>query len=278
MTVYSIEKKAYRIRANVIKMLLAAGSGHAAGSLGMADVMAALYFRLMSHNPKKPQWLSRDRFILSCGHLAPVWYATLAEVGYFKKELLTTLRSLGSELQGHPRRDSLPGVENTAGPLGHGVSVAVGRALAAKQSLQGYHTYCLTSDGEQQEGQTWEAYLFAAKNRLGNLTFILDRNNIQIDGQTEDVMPLEPLRAKYEAFGLNVLEVDGHSIKGFIDCVEQAKSTYEKPTIIIAHSIPGKGVSFMEQESSWHGKAPSAHEAAAALKQLRTLEGRIEHD
>lgn len=278
MTVYSIEKKAYRIRANVIKMLLAAGSGHAAGSLGMADVMAALYFRLMSHNPKKPQWLGRDRFILSCGHLAPVWYATLAEVGYFKKELLTTLRSLGSELQGHPKRDSLPGVENTAGPLGHGVSVAVGRALAAKQSLQGYHTYCLTSDGEQQEGQTWEAYLFAAKNRLGNLTFILDRNNIQIDGQTEDVMPLEPLRAKYEAFGLNVLEVDGHNIKGFIDCVEQAKSTYEKPTIIIAHSIPGKGVSFMEQESSWHGKAPSAHEAAAALKQLRTLEGRIEHD
>ncbi|MDO8471647.1 MAG: transketolase [bacterium] len=278
MTIYTLEKKAYHIREQVIKMLLAAKSGHAAGSLGVADIMTALYFRYLNHQPKKPDWEGRDRFILSCGHLVPVWYATLAEAGYFDQAQLTGLRQFGSKLQGHPKRGLLPGVENTGGPLGQGVSQAVGRALAARLLKAKYRIVCLMSDGEQQEGQVWEALMTASKYKLSNLTFIVDRNNIQIDGHTEDIMPLEPLRAKYEAFGLEVLEVDGHNIKAILDCLSQAEATYEKPTIIMAHTIAGKGVSFMEQEPNWHGRAPNKEEALRALQQLRTLEGRIEHD
>lgn len=278
MTTYTIEKKAYAIRQQVIKMLLAAGSGHAAGSLGMSDIFATLYFRILRHKPKDPLWKERDELILSCGHIVPVWYATLAECGYFSKELLSTLRATGSHLQGHPKRASVPGVENTGGPLGQGVSVAVGRALAHQTKTEQRRVVCITSDGEQQEGQVWEAYQFASKYRLANLTFILDRNNIQIDGYTEDIMPLEPLRAKFESFGLHVLEVDGHNVTGIIDAFSEADAVYEKPSMIIAHTIPGKGVNFMEHQPIWHGQSMNSTEAQRALKQLRTLEGRIEHE
>jgi len=181
-------------------------------------------------------------------------------------------------LEGHPLKASVPGIENTSGPLGQGVSQAVGRALAAKLNNEDHQIYCLTSDGEQQEGQTWEAYMFAAKNRLANLTFILDRNNIQIGGFTEEVMPLEPLRAKLESFGMHVLETDGHNIKGIIDCCEEARAIYEKPVVIIAHTIAGKGVDFMEFDPNWHGKTPNSLEAKKALNQLRNLQGRIDYD
>ncbi len=278
MTVYAIQRKAQNIRESIIKMLLEAKSGHPAGSLGMADIFATLYFRILKHKPKDPDWEKRDRLILSCGHIVPVWYATLAEAGYFPKTRLSKLRSLDSGLEGHCLKNSVPGIENTAGPLGQGLSQAVGRGLAAKMKKEDQQIYCITSDGEQQEGQTWEAYMFAAKNQLANITFILDRNNIQIDGLTEEVMPLEPLRAKYEAFGLHVLETDGHNIKGIIDACEEARAIYEKPVMIIAHTIPGKGVDFMEFEPEWHGKSPNAEEAKRALKQLRDLEGRIQND
>lgn len=281
MTVYSIEKKSYQIRQSIIKMLLTAGSGHSAGPLGLADIFASLYFRVLTHKPKKPDWDLRDRLIVSNGHVVPVWYATLAEAGYFPKAQLKDLRAINSALQGHPLKGSLPGIENTAGPLGQGVSVAVGQALALQiKGQKDTEVFCVTSDGEQQEGQVWEAYMFAAKNKLSHLTFILDRNNIQIDGFTENVMPLEPLRAKYEAFGLHVLEVDGHNIKSFIDTCEEAKAIREKPVMIIAHTIPGKGVDFMEFDPAWHGKPPTSRQAHKALKELKTLQGRIkaEHE
>jgi len=280
MTVYSIEQRAQNIRGAVIKMLLAAGSGHPAGSLGLADVFAALYFRILDHKPTKPDWPDRDRLIVSNGHIVPLWYATLAEAGYFPKSRLVTLRQAGSALEGHPHRGSVPGIENTAGPLGQGASLAVGQALALRLNKSAKKIYVVLSDGEHQEGQTWEAYMAAAKYRLSNLTFIIDRNNIQIDGFTEDVMPLEPLRAKIEAFGWHVLEVDGHNVKGIIDACAEAQAIYEKPVAIIAHTIPGKGVDFMEFDPKWHGLAPSSGEAQRALRQLHTLQGRIsaEHE
>lgn len=278
MTVYSIQQRAQDIRELVIKMLLAAKSGHAAGSLGMADIFAALYFRVLKHKSSDPLWVKRDRLVVSNGHIVPVWYATLATAGYFSKSRLITLRQAGSELEGHPKRQSVPGIENTSGPLGQGASQAVGRALALRRGGGNQAVYAILSDGEHQEGQVWEAYMAASKFKLSNLTFIIDRNNIQIGGFTETVMPLEPLRSKIEAFGWHVLEVDGHNIKSVIDACSEAQAIYEKPVAIIAHTIPGKGVDFMEFDPKWHGTAPNTVEAKLALKQLHSLQGRISSD
>lgn len=270
-----LELKANHARELVIEMLLEAGSGHSAGSLGMADIFIAFYFHILRHDPKDPDWSERDRLILSNGHICPIRYAVMAMSGYFPVEELKTLRKIDSRLQGHPHRTSLPGLETTSGPLGEGISQAIGVALAAKLDKKHYRTYVIASDGEQDEGNTWEAVMFAGKNKLDNLTLVIDRNNIQIDGFTEDVMPLESLKAKYEAFNWNVIEVNGNDISEFIDAVGKAQEVLGKPTVIIAHTIPGKGVSFMENKFDWHGKAPNQEEAQKALKELRTLQGRI---
>lgn len=277
--VRKLELIANSIREDILKMLLEAGSGHSAGPLGMADVFTALYFHVLHHNPKRPTWDERDRLFLSNGHIVPVRYATMAHAGYFPIDELKTLRKFGSRLQGHPEMRFLPGLENTSGPLGDGSSQAVGTAYAAKMDRSPWHTYCIMSDGELECGITWEAALFAAKNRLNNLTWIIDRNNIQIDGYTEDIMPLEPLHDKFTAFGWNVLEIDGHNIRDIINACDRGESTWEAPTVIIAHTIPGKGVSFMECEPSWHGKPPKDRkELGAALKELRTLGGKISNE
>lgn len=273
-----LEELAIRMRETLIQTLVEAGSGHSAGPLGMADIFAAFYFHVLNHNPKKPDWVERDRLILSNGHITPIRYVAMAYAGYLPMEELKTLRKIHSRLQGHPHRTALPGVETTSGPLGSGLSQAIGVALAAKLDGKKYRTYCVMSDGEHQEGNTWEAIMFAGKYRISNLTAIVDRNNIQIDGNTEDVMPLESLRAKYEAFRWNVIEIDGHNIEEFVDAVHEAKAIYEKPTVIIAHTIPGKGVSFMEGDYTWHGKPPKPDEAKAALAELRTLGKRIKSE
>lgn len=275
-----LEEMANKIRQNIIEMLVEAKSGHSAGPLGMADIFTALYFHILNHDSKNPGWLDRDRVVLSNGHICPVLYATLANAGYFPMEELFSLRKLNSRLQGHPHRNSLPGLETTSGPLGSGISQAIGMALAARLDGRKNRIYCLTSDGEHQEGNTWEAIMFAGKqkSKLNNLTVIMDRNNIQIDGFTEEVMPLEPLRDKYEVFGWHVIEVSGHDISGFVSAVNEAKAIYEKPTAIIAHTIPGKGVSFMENRFEWHGKPPTPEEAKVALAELRTLEGKIKSE
>ena len=280
LTSKDLQLKANDIRQDIIEMLLEAKSGHSAGPLGMADVFAALYFNVMNHEPKNPQWEGRDRLVLSCGHICPVLYATLAEAGYFPKDELKTLRKLGSRLLGHPHNMALPGIENSSGPLGQGMSQAIGMALAARLNNQNHRMYVITSDGEQNEGQVWEAMMFAGKNKLHNITAILDRNNIQIDGFTEDVMPLEPLRDKYEAFNWHVIEIDGNNPQAIIDACMEAKAIYEKPTMIIAHTTPGKGVSFMEYKYEWHGAPPNKDQAAAALKDLRSMRGAItgEHE
>ena len=281
MTEKELKKIANIIREDIIEMLVEAGSGHSAGPLGMADVFTALFFGdVLNYNSKNPEWPERDRVVLSNGHICPVFYATLALAGYFPKEELKTLRKIGTRLQGHPHRGSLPGIENASGPLGQGLSQAIGMALAAQMDKKKSQIYCLTSDGEHDEGQTWEAIMFAGKNKLDNLTEIMDRNNIQIDGFTEDVMPLEPLRAKYEAFNWHVLEIDGNNIEAVIAGVNEAKAIYEKPVLIIAHTIPGKGVDFMEFDPAWHGVPPNKEQAKEALHQLRTLGGKItgEHE
>ena len=279
-TLQKLNQIAADIRQDIIKALVEAGSGHSAGPLGMADVFTALYFYILNHDPENPKWKDRDRVVLSNGHIAPVWYVTLAHAGYFPKEEIFTLRKLNTRLQGHPHYGSLPGIENTGGPLGQGLSQAIGMALSAKMNDEKHQVYCLMSDGEHDEGQVWEAVLFAGKNKINNITAIMDRNNIQIDGMTEDIMPLEPIKEKYEAFNWHVLEVDGHNIESIIDACNEAKAIYEKPVMIIAHTIPGKGVDFMEFEYSWHGKPPKPDEAKIALKELRTLKGRItgEHE
>jgi transketolase len=273
-----LEEMAALLREDVIEMLLEAGSGHSAGSLGMADIFSALYFHILNHNPQKPDWPDRDRLVLSNGHICPVQYAAMARAGYFPIEELLTLRKINSRLQGHPHRNSLPGVETTSGPLGSGLSQAIGIALAAKLDKKKYRIYCVMSDGEHDEGNTWEAVMFAGKNHLSNITAILDRNNIQIDGYTENIMPLESLKAKYESFNWHVIEIDGNNIEQFVDAVNEAKAIYEKPTVIIAHTIPGKGVSFMENDYLWHGKSPNKEEAAKALNEIRTLEGKIKSE
>ncbi|OGH12903.1 MAG: transketolase [Candidatus Levybacteria bacterium RIFCSPHIGHO2_01_FULL_40_10] len=271
-----LELKAVQARELVLETLLEAGSGHSAGPLGMADIFIAFYFHILKHNPKNPDWAERDRLVLSNGHICPIRYVVMAMAGYFPIEELKTLRKLNSRLQGHPHRTALPGVETTSGPLGEGISQAIGMALAAKLDAKKYHIYCLTSDGEHQEGNTWEALMAAAKYKLDNLTVVIDRNNIQIDGFTENVMPLEYLKAKYEAFNWHVQEVDGHNIRAFNDSVSQALAVHQKPSVIIANTIPGKGVDFMENKFEWHGKPPNKEEAAKALDELRTLQGKIE--
>jgi len=263
-----LERRANQIRQDIIKMLARAGSGHSAGPLGMADIFTALFFHIANINPKKPNWPGRDRIYLSNGHICPVLYAAMARRGYFPIKELDTLRQLGSRLQGHPHRGSLPGLENTSGPLGQGLSQACGAALASRLNKQKHWIYCLMSDGEHDEGQTWEAVMFAGKYRLSNITAFLDRNNIQIDGYTEDVMPLEPLRAKYEAHNWHVIEIDGHNITEIIAAANQAKAITEKPVMIICHTVPGKGVSFMEYDYLWHGIPPTPEQAKKALKEL----------
>ncbi len=267
--------KANQIREDVIRMVSHAGSGHIAGPLGMADIFAALYFHILNHRPKQPDWSERDRVLLSNGHICPVLYAALARAGYFPVDELKTLRRLHSRLQGHPHRLTLPGLESTSGPLGSGLSQGVGMALAARLDKKKHRIYCLLSDGEHQEGNLWEAVMMAAKERLSNLAAIIDRNNIQIDGFTERVMPLEPLRAKYESFGWHVLEINGHSFEDIAAACAEARAIHEQPTAIIAHTIPGKGVGFMENDYLWHSKLFKPGEAEAALADLRTMRGRI---
>jgi transketolase len=269
MTTRELERKANLVRQDIIKMIEKAGSGHPAGALGMADVLTALYFKIAKINPRRPNWPDRDRVFLSNGHICPGLYAVLSRRGFFPIKELMTLRRLGSRLQGHPCRESLPGLESTSGPLGQGLAQACGSALAARLNKKKYGVYCLMSDGEHDEGETWESAMFAGKCRLSNLTAIMDRNNIQIDGYTEDVMPLEPLRQKYEAFNWHVLEINGHNMDEIIGACRKAQAIVEKPVMIICHTIPGKGVSFMEYDYRWHGRAPSAAEAKKALAELQ---------
>ncbi|MEK7606179.1 MAG: transketolase [Patescibacteria group bacterium] len=273
---FRLEAQANDIRISLIDMLEDAGSGHTAGPLGMADIFTALYFHILNHDPKNPAWEDRDRLILSNGHITPIRYATMAHAGYFPLEELKTLRKFGTRLQGHPEREKLPGVETTSGPLGSGLSQATGMAYGARMDGKKFRVYCLMSDGEQEAGNTWEGAMFAGNNRLSNLTAVIDRNNIQIDGMTENVMPLEPLADKYRAFNWHVIEVDGNNIKAFVDAVEEAKAIYERPTVIIAHTIPGKGIKEIEFDYTWHGKPPTKEEEQKFLKELRTLGGKIE--
>ena len=252
----ALQAHAGEIRKTIIEMLTAAGSGHTAGPLGMADIFTALYFHVLKHDPKNPEWAERDRLILSNGHIVPVRYATMAHAGYFPLEECLTLRKFGSRLQGHPERDLMPGMETTSGPLGSGLSQASGYAYAARMDGKTFRVFCAMSDGEQEEGNTWEAAMFAGKYRLTNLTAIMDRNNIQIDGDTEDIMPLEPLRDKYEAFNWHVIEVDGHNIPQFIAACDEARAIREKPTLILAHTTPGKGIPTIENDYRWHGNPP----------------------
>lgn len=275
MTTQQLETQANQIRQDIIEMLVQAGSGHSAGPLGMADIFTALYFNILKHDPKKPDWVERDFLVLSNGHISPVRYATMARAGYFPVKELATLRKFGSRLQGHPERLRLPGLETTSGPLGSGLSQAAGMALALRMDDKPNWVYCLMSDGEQDEGNTWEAAMLAAKYKLANLIAITDRNNIQIDGPTEHVMPLEDLRTKWEAFGWQVVEINGHNFDEIINACGMAKAIENRPVMIIAHTIPGKGVDFMQYDFKWHGKPPSKEEAKEALHQLRTLGGRI---
>ncbi len=273
---------ANQIRQDIIDMLEHAGSGHSAGPLDLADIFAALYFNILKHDPKNPDWSERDILLLSNGHTVPVRYAAMAEAGYFPKSELITLRKLGSRLQGHPERERLPGLENTSGPLGSGLSQASGMAYSLQylDKIKDRWVYVVMGDGELDEGNIWEAAMFAGKNKLSNLIGIIDRNNIQIDGTTEEIMPLEDLSAKWESFGWHVQEIDGHNIESVIDAASMARAITNKPSVIIAHTIPGKGVPFMEYDYHWHGAPPNAEQAKEALKKLRSLNGKIkgEHE
>src|SRR3989344_5398412 len=278
-----LEQHARAIRTTIIEMLAAAGSGHLAGPLGMADIFTALYFRVLKHEPDNPDWAERDRLILSNGHIVPVRYAAMAHAGYFSVEECLTLRKFGSRLQGHPERDMLPGLETTSGPLGSGLSESAGYAYAARMDGKDFRVFCAMSDGEHEEGNIWEAMMFAGKYRLANLVGIMDRNNNQIDGDTEDIMPLEPLRDKYEAFNWHVIEVDGHNIPQFIAACDEARAIHEKPTLILAHTIPGKGIREIEGDYRWHGnppgkgpadKIPADKQTEVFLAELRKGEGK----
>ncbi|MEY3783751.1 MAG: tktB protein [Candidatus Parcubacteria bacterium] len=284
--VRALERKANIIRQSVIEMLTEAGSGHTAGPLGMADIFTLLYFGILKHDPENPDWADRDRLVLSNGHICPILYATLAHAGYFPIEELLTLRKFGSRLQGHPHRGTLPGIETSSGPLGSGLSQALGMALAERMDnpYSSKFFYCLTGDGELNEGQIWEALMLAGKEQLSNLIMIVDRNGIQIDGYTKDVMPLEPLSEKFEAFNFDVQEVDGHNIRAMNDAIGKAQAVYSQPSVIIAHTIASKGVDVFERDFRWHGnppgkgpedRIPKGEQAAVALRKLRTLAGTI---
>jgi len=273
--IVEIGEKARAIRETIIEMLVAAGSGHTAGPLGMADIFAAFYFHILNHDPHNPEWADRDRLVLSNGHIVPVRYATMAHAGYLPVEECLTLRKFGSRLQGHPERTKLPGLETTSGPLGSGLGQAAGIAYGARMDKKHFRVYVAMSDGEQDAGNIWESAMFAGNNKLSNLTAVIDRNNIQINGMTEDVMPVENLRQKYEAFNWHVLEVDGHNIQQFVDAIDEAKAIYEKPTVVIAHTIPGKGIKEIEFDYKWHGKPPTKEEAQKFLHELRTMQGKI---
>ena len=259
-----LQDNARKIRVDVIEMVTEAGSGHTGGPLGMADVFSALFFHILKIDPKNPNWKERDRLVLSYGHICPVLYATMAEAGFFPTSELKTLRKLGSRLQGHPHRTALPGLETTSGPLGSGLSQSVGMALAGKLDKSKWRVFCLMSDGEQDEGNTWEGVMMAGKYKLNNLVALMDRNNIQIDGNTEDIMPLDDVVAKYKAFNWHVIEIDGHNFSEIVEAYESAKTVTDKPTMIIAHTIPGKGVSFMENRYEWHGIPPDIQEVVGA--------------
>ncbi len=283
LSLEQLQIKANEIRLDIIRMLEHAGSGHSAGPLGLADIFAALYFDILKHDPKRPDWDQRDLLVLSNGHCVPVRYVTMAHAGYFDKKELMTLRQLGSRLQGHPERTRLPGMETTSGPLGSGLSQAAGMALAMRMNKDHHRwVYVVMSDGEQDEGNVWEAAMLTSKYKLNNVIAITDRNNIQIDGPTETVMPLEDLTAKWEAFGWHVIEIDGHNLEAIIDACSMARAVVEKPVMIIAHTIPGKGVDFMEYDFHWHGSPPNHEQAVKAIQELRTLRGKIksehEHD
>jgi transketolase len=280
--VQALKQVSNEVRKSIIESLTEAGSGHTAGSLGMTDIFVYLYFHGMEHDPKNPDWEGRDMFILSNGHICPGLYATMAHADYFPVSELKTLRKFGSRLQGHPHRTELPGIETSSGPLGSGISQAVGMALGMRLNSGGKTSqrfvYCCVGDGELNEGQNWEALMMAAKERLHNLIVIVDRNNIQIDGYTEDVMPLNDLQEKFESFNWHVQEIDGHNFEMIDDAVGQAQAVFDKPSIIIANTIPGKGVDEFERRPEWHGKAPKPDEAKEALKDLRTLGGQIKCD
>ncbi|MDQ6933568.1 MAG: transketolase [Candidatus Eremiobacteraeota bacterium] len=264
-----LKKHANSVREGIIRSLLAAGSGHSAGPLDMADVFTAFYFHILRHDPKNPEWEARDRLLLSCGHITPVRYSAMAYAGYFPVEELLTLRKFGTRLQGHPERVRLPAVETTSGPLGEGLAQGIGMALAAKLDKKEWRVYVVTSDAEHQCGLHWEAMMTAGKFHLDNLINVVDRNFIQIDGSTEDVMPLEPLADKYRSFNWEVFECDGNDIGQFIHTVDQAKRIEGKPSVIIAHTVPGKGVSYMEGDYTWHGKPPNRLQADEALRELQ---------
>lgn len=282
LTITQLQQKANDVRKDIISMLEAAGSGHSAGPLGMAEIVTTLYFDSMNLRPEEPDWDERDYFFLSNGHTVPVQYAVMAERGYFDKKELMTLRKFGSRLQGHPERTKLPGLENTSGPLGSGLSQAAGVAYTLQYIDDNPHrfVYVVTGDGELNEGNIWEAAMFAGKYKLSQLIVFIDRNNIQIDGNTEDVMPLEDLAGKWKSFGWHVQEVDGHNVESIQDAVSMAKAISNRPSVVIAHTIPGKGVDFMEYDYQWHGAPPNHEQAKEALKKLRSLDGKIsgEHE
>lgn len=287
--ILALETQANEIRQSIIEMLVEAGSGHTAGPLDMADIFTLLYFSVMRHDPKNPFWDERDLLVLSAGHICPVLYATMAHAGYFPKEELLTLRKFGSRLQGHPHKEALPGIETSSGPLGSGLSQAVGMSLALRMDnpYTSRYVYCITGDGELNEGQIWEAAMLAGKEGLHNLIVIVDRNGIQIDGYTKDVMPLEPLREKFEAFNFDVQEVDGHNVRAVNDAIGKAQAIYAQPSVIIAHTIASKGVDVFERDFRWHGnppgkgpedRVPKGEQAKVALQKLRSLNGTISSD
>jgi transketolase len=271
--VRELETVAAQIRCDLVRMIHIAKMGHPGGSLSAADVLAALYFRVMRIDPGRPDWPERDRFILSKGHACPGWYATLIRRGYLGRECLGTLRCLDSLLQGHPDMIKTPGVEMTAGSLGHGLSAGLGMALAARLRKLDYRVWVMIGDGEMQEGSIWEAAMVAPNLRLDNLTVILDRNRIQNDDFVDNIMPIEPVAAKWQSFGWEVVEIDGHDMTQIVDALEASRDAVDKPVIIIAHTVKGKGVSFMEDNPFWHGNAPDVDQTAQAVEEICAAAG-----
>lgn len=268
MNIEDLKQKAKEIRKDIIEEVYSANSGHPGGSLSIADIMAVLYFNELNIDEKNPRWEERDRLVLSKGHCSPALYAALAERGFFEKEKLKTFRKIDSSLQGHPDLNKVPGVDMTSGSLGQGLSVANGMAIAGKLDKKSYRVYAIVGDGEIEEGQIWEAAMTANKYKLDNLCVIVDNNNLQIDGTIEEVMSSYPIDKKFESFGFNVINIDGHDYEQILKAFETAKNTKEKPTCIIAKTIKGKGVSFMENKSEWHGKAPSEEQYNQAINEL----------